>query len=172
MAIRVLAACWLLLTTTLSFANTDALRIGVGDALLVEVYNEPDLRVRAKVPESGRLRFPLVGDVSVIDQTPEQLAEQLETLYLDGYLVSPSVSVLIESFRPYFVRGAVKSAGSFTFQMDLSVEKAIAVAGGLKDRASKSAWFVIRADSGERIKASKDTRIYPGDIVEIEESLF
>lgn len=146
--------------------------IGSGDSLLIEVYNERDLTVRARVPKSGQLRIPLLGDVTVVGKTATQLARELEEKYFDGYLVNPSVSVLIEGFRPFFIRGAVKSSGSYDYEFDLTVDKAIAIAGGLKDRASNSDWYIIRGADKTRIKVDKEARVYPGDIIEIEESLF
>lgn len=155
-----------------AFAEDREFLIGSGDSLLIEVYNERDLTVRARVPKSGKLRIPLLGDITVVGKTSTALARELEALYFDGYLVNPSVSVLIEQFRPFFIRGAVKSSGSYDYEFDLTIDKAIAIAGGLKDRASKSEWFIIRGEDKKRIKVNKDARVFPGDIIEIEESLF
>jgi polysaccharide export outer membrane protein len=160
------------LCTALVCAEEDKITIGSGDVVIIDVYNEKDLYVKAQVPKSGLLRIPLLGDIDVVGKTPVELSQFLEEAYLDGYLVLPSVSVLIDSFRPIYVRGAVKSAGSFKFELDLTVDQAIAIAGGLKDRASKSNWYVIRGKNKERIKVSKESRIFPGDILDIEESLF
>lgn len=153
-------------------ANEDEIVIGAGDQILIDVYNERDLLVRAKVGKSGILRIPLIGDINVIGKSPKQLADELEAAYLDGYLVSPSVSVIIEKFRPFYVRGAVRRAGAFTFEFGMTVEQAIAVAGGLKDRASDKKWFILRGTGKERIKANKETKVLPGDILTIEESIF
>jgi hypothetical protein len=46
------------------------------------------------------------------------------------------------------------------------------VAGGLKDRASKKDWYIIRGTQKIRSQATKETIVLPGDIIEIEESLF
>ncbi|KXI27595.1 sugar ABC transporter substrate-binding protein [Paraglaciecola hydrolytica] len=146
--------------------------MGSGDVVIIDVYNEKDLYVKAQVPKSGLLRIPLLGDIDVVGKTPVELSQYLEEAYLDGYLVLPSVTVLIDSFRPIYVKGAVKSAGSFKFELDLTVDQAIAIAGGLKDRASNSNWYVIRGKDKERIKVTKESRIFPGDILDIEESLF
>lgn len=153
-------------------AEEEKITIGSGDVVIIDVYNEKDLYVKARVPKSGILRIPLLGDIDVVGKTPVELSQLLEAAYVDGYLVSPSVSVLIESFRPFYVKGAVKSAGAFKFELDLTVDQAIAIAGGLKDRASKSKWYVIRGKNKERINVNKESRIFPGDILDIEESLF
>jgi len=162
----------LLLCTQAVFATTDEFKIGSGDVIAISVYNEPDLLVRANVGQSGMLKIPLIGDVLVVGKTSKELSQELEAAYVDGYLVDPSVSVVIESFRPFFIRGAVTKSGAYKFEYDLTVDQAIAIAGGLKDRASKKDWYVIRGTEKKRIKVTKDTRVFPGDILEIEESLF
>lgn len=146
--------------------------IGPGDVIAIDVYNERDLSVRAKVDQSGVLRIPLLGDVKVSGKTSKQLSQELERAYLDGYLVEPSVSVIIESYRPFYIRGAVEKSGIYDFELNLTVDQAIAIAGGLKDRASKKDWYVIRGTKKERVKVSKESSVFPGDIIEIEESLF
>jgi polysaccharide export outer membrane protein len=154
----------------LSVANDYA--IGAGDVIVIEVYNERDLSVRAKVYQSGVLRIPLLGDVTVAGKTSKQLSIDLELAYLDGYLVDPSVSVVIESYRPFFIRGAVSQSGIYGFEYNLTVDQAIAIAGGLKDRASKREWYIIRGNEKDRVKVTKESSVFPGDIIEIEESLF
>lgn len=161
-----------ILCTQSVLASTDEFKIGPGDVIAISVYNESDLSVRANVGQSGVLKIPLIGDVQVAGKTSKELSQELESAYLDGYLVNPSVSVVIESFRPFFIRGAVSKSGAYKFEYDLTVDQAIAIAGGLKDRASKKDWYVIRGAEKQRIKVTKDARIFPGDILEIEESLF
>ena len=144
--------------------------IGAGDVIVIEVYNERDLSVRAKIDTSGVLRIPLLGDVIVTGKTTKQLSIDLEQAYLDGYLVDPSVTAVIESYRPFFIRGAVSQSGVYGFVYNLTVDQAIAIAGGLKDRASKREWYIIRGDEKNRVKVSKESSVFPGDIIEIERS--
>jgi polysaccharide export outer membrane protein len=138
----------------------------------MDVHLEKDLFLRSRVDASGVVRFPLIGDMPVVGKTVKQLSDDLVLAYEDGYLVNPSIVVQIEVIRPFYVRGAVKNPGSYTFELGLTMEKAIAVAGGQTDRASDKNWIVIRGADKQRIKADADTPILPGDIIEIPESLF
>jgi polysaccharide biosynthesis/export protein VpsN len=143
LAIRILRLCLgltLLLYLHQVMATEQQFVIGVGDVIVIDVYNEKDLFVKTKVSNSGKVRIPLIGDFIVVDKTPQQLSKELEKAYFDGYLVNPSVSVIVESYRPFYIRGAVVSSGAYGFEFDMTVEQAIAVAGGLKDRASTSKW--------------------------------
>tara|TARA_R110000751_G_scaffold212397_1_gene315872 strand:- start:5029 stop:5487 length:459 start_codon:yes stop_codon:yes gene_type:complete len=146
--------------------------IGVGDRIMVTVYNEPDLTLRARIDKSGMVNFPLLGPLSVSNKTPKQLANELEQKLLDGYMVTPLVSVLIEEYRPFYVNGEVRSPGGYPFSLELTVDQAIAIAGGLKDRASSSGWYIIRGEDKTRLEVQKDTKILPGDIITIKASLF
>ena len=146
--------------------------MGTGDVIVINVYGEPDLNQRVRIDKSGDIRMPLIKAVNALDKTASQLAAEIETAYLDGYLVEPNVNVVIERFRPFFIKGAVKNVGAYDFQFDLSVDEAIAVAGGLKERASKRDWFIIRGAEKKRIAARAEQMVHPGDIIVIEESLF
>jgi polysaccharide export outer membrane protein len=153
-------------------STTQEVRIGVGDVINVKVYDESELHLKVKVGASGKIKFMLIGTMTVVDKTVIELSEELEAEYAKEYLVSPDITVHIERFRPFFVRGAVKNAGIYEFQFDMTIEKAIAAAGGLKDRASRDEWYVISGSSNQKIKVKEDALLRPGDILEIHESLF
>lgn len=146
--------------------------IGIGDTISIEVYNEPDLAVESLVGATGRLNIPLLGQIQVADKTPTALSIELEKAYFDGYLVNPSVTVKVIIYRPFYIRGAVKNPGSYPYVINLTTDQAIAIGGGLKDRASKRDWLIYRGDNKTVIEAGKDTAVYPGDIIEVKESIF
>lgn len=174
MVLRVLAfifVCWAALHPVSSPAQ-QLIPIGVGDIITMDVHLEKDLYLRSRVDASGVVRFPLIGDMQVVGKTVKELSDDLVKAYQDGYLVNPSIVVQIDEIRPFYVRGAVKQPGSFPFELGLTMEKAIAVAGGQTDRASNKNWVIIRGMDKQRIPATVDTPILPGDIVEIPESLF
>lgn len=175
MALQILTKLLFLLSIIVSlFANAseEQFVIGAGDSISIVVYNEPDLTVHTKVGQSGRVRIPLIGDINVINKTSKQLSDELEVAFKDGYLVHPSVAVTIDSFRPFFIKGAVKSAGAYDFVFGLTVDQAVAIAGGFKDRASKDKWYILRGSKRNKTKVKKSTKVLPGDIITIEESVF
>lgn len=174
MVIRFLSSLLIVLVMGFgTFASAQKeLPIGVGDVITMDVHLEKDLFLRSRVDASGVVRFPLIGDIPVVNKTVKQLSDDLMVAYQDGYLVNPSIVVQIEVIRPFYVRGAVTYPGSFPFELGLTMEKAIAVAGGQTDRASNKNWVIIRGANKQKIKATVDTQILPGDIIEIPESLF
>ncbi len=172
MVLRFLAFFLFFVSVTSNAATDDEITIGAGDTIVIDVYNERDLFVRTKVDKTGLVRVPLIGDIQVADKTTKMLSRELEAAFDDGYLVQPSVSVTIESFRPFYIGGAVNEPGSYNYELDLTVDKAIAIAGGLKDRASNKNWFIIRGANKEKIPVNDKSKVKPGDILTIGESIF
>jgi polysaccharide export outer membrane protein len=151
--------------------------LNTGDHVQVTVFEEPDLSINAILDDTGAISYPLLGELQVRGLT----ARELETNITEGlrgrFLINPRVNVSIKEYRPFFMRGEVSSPGSFPFKPGLTVEKAVSMAGGFTSRASKSKFFIVSDDSatgerGERKSATLNTRIRPGDVIEIEQSFF
>ncbi|GAC15796.1 hypothetical protein GLIP_3179 [Aliiglaciecola lipolytica E3] len=146
--------------------------IGTGDVIVIDVYNEKDLFVRTMVNAKGIVKIPMIGGIQVLGRTPTELEQTIEAALFDGYLVNPDVSVMVEKYRPFYIKGAVNSPGAYEFRLNLTLEQAIAIGGGLRDRASKSDWIILRGTTQTKMNASKDTLVYPGDVIQIDESIF
>ena len=87
-----------------------------------------------------------------------------------GYLVSPHVSASISRYRPFFIIGGVKRPGKYAYQADLTISKAVALAGGISNLAIRGAPPKLLRVNGELISGeniSFDTAVFPGDFVEI-----
>jgi len=149
-------------------------KLGTGDMVRIQVYNEDDLNFEARVSDRGTISYPFLGELQVAKLTPSQLEKEITQKLAGDYLVNPKVSVDILEYRPFYVNGEVQSPGNFPFQPGITVRKAISIAGGFKERASKSKIFIIRADdpSGVTNKVDLDDAIGPGDIITVEESFF
>jgi polysaccharide biosynthesis/export protein VpsN len=172
MALRLLVCLSFFYFSSVSHADSSSLQISVGDSLAIAVYNEADLSLKVRVDNSGVVNFPLIGQVPVLNLTPKQLAKNLEERYDDGYLVTPSVTVSIERYRPFYIHGEVKAPGVYEFDQTLTVEQAIAIAGGLSERASSSKWFIARPSENKPLPVNKESPVLPGDIITINSSFF
>jgi protein involved in polysaccharide export with SLBB domain len=172
MVLRLLVCLSLLYFSSVSYAESSSLQISIGDSLAITVYNEADLTLKVRVDNSGVVNFPLIGQVPVLKLTPKQLAKNLEERYDDGYLVAPSVTVSIERYRPFYIHGEVKAPGVYEFDQTLTVEQAIAIAGGLSERASSSKWFIARPSEKTSLPVNKESPVLPGDIITINSSFF
>ncbi|MGK0299032.1 MAG: protein involved in polysaccharide export with SLBB domain [Gammaproteobacteria bacterium] len=148
--------------------------LGSGDIVRIQVYNEEDLYLEARVSDTGTISYPFLGELKVIELTPTDLEELITTRLRGDYLIDPKVSVDIMEYRPFYVNGEVEDPGQFPFQPGITVRKAISVAGGFKERASQDKIFIIRDDSAEQThdKAGLDEGVRPGDIITVEQSFF
>lgn len=150
-------------------------RLGSGDVVSIRVLGEEDLkREKIRLSDAGTISFPIIGEIKVLGKR----VVELETLIADGlrgkYLLNPVVSVTIEEYRPIFVNGQVERSGAYPFQPGLTIRKAVSLAGGFKERASKEKIFVIRENDKTQtpVKVDQSTLVSPGDIITVEESFF
>lgn len=142
-------------------------RIGPNDVVRIQVYGEDDLTVERKVGGDGRIDYPLLGLISVTGQTTEELQAGLKARLSAGYLKQPRVTVSIARHRNFYVSGEVKAAGGYAYEEGLTVQKAISMAGGFTERASKAGIRVERhRETGlEIIDAGVTTVVLPDDLI-------
>lgn len=148
--------------------------LGAGDQIQIVVYGEPDLTTQVKIDKSGMISFPFLSDIAVLGLSPKVLEKKIADGLRGDYLIDPQVAVSIVNYRPFFIHGQVKRPGGYPFQEDLTLDKAIAIAGGLAARASKSDWKITRVVDGVKstFTANVASSILPDDIIEIEQSFF
>ena len=156
-------------------ADSAAYRVDTGDRVSVIVYQEPDLSVTGvRVKANGTISYPLLGDLRVAGLTSEQVHDLVKERLLDGYLKKPNVTVSIDSYRLYFIKGEVKRPGGYSFVDGLTIAKAVALAGGYTVRASQGSISLVRESDPEKPLESvgPNVSIRPGDIITVGESFF
>ncbi len=150
-------------------------RIDTGDRVSITVYDEPDLSVAdVRVRDSGAIAFPLLGELRIRGMTADEVKRAVTGRLADGYLRNPSVSVSVDRYRLYFIRGEVARPGGYSYVDGLTVEKAVALAGGFTDRAAESDITLIRESAPDRPmkRIELHTPILPGDVLKVGESFF
>jgi polysaccharide export outer membrane protein len=150
-------------------------RLGSGDVLSVRIFGEPELSSTGmRLTDSGTVFLPTIGELKVGGLTLGEIEKLVADRLRGRILINPRVSVSVDQYRPFFINGMVKSPGAYPYQPGLTVRKATSLSGGLQERASLRKIFVIRADDPKQssVRIDIDTRIFPGDIVTIEESFF
>jgi polysaccharide export outer membrane protein len=150
-------------------------QLGSGDVISIFVFGEEDLkRERIRLTDAGTISYPVLGELKVLGRT----VGELEKIITDGlrgrYLINPRVSVSVDQYRPYFIHGQVYNGREYPYQPGLTVRKAVSIAGGFKERASKEKIFIIRDSekNAKPVKVELDTPVMPGDIITVEESFF
>lgn len=147
-------------------------RLGTGDKVRIDVFGEPDLSLDAVVDGMGNINYPLLGTVPAQKRTAGELQQALSAGLAAGYLKDPDVRVAVVQYRPFYTIGQVRKPGAYPYVIGLTVEKAIAIAGGLTNLASTRQLFLVREDASKRIKVGLDALVLPGDTLLVEEGLF
>jgi len=148
--------------------------LGAGDTLRITVFGEADLSGTFKISDNGALVMPLVGQVSAQGLSVPELQKRLTTQLNAKAVKSPDVTIQIEEYRPFFILGEVKNPGSYPYVPDMTVLTAVAIAGGFTFRASVDEVSVTRRRNGtaSESRASRASRILPGDVVYVFERHF
>jgi len=149
-------------------------RLGAGDKLQINVFNQADLTGEYTLDANGRFTMHLIGKIKAKGLTPTELEALLVSKLKPDYLVNPRVSVRVQNFRPFYIIGEVKSPSSYAYVNGMTYLTAVAIAGGYTYRAKKGNVYVVRGDDPEReeIKLTVNDKVQPGDIIRIAERLF
>ena len=149
-------------------------RLASGDQLRVIVFGQNDLSNSYSVDGSGVISMPLIGRVRAQGLTTAELERQITTRLKQGYLRDPSVSVEVECFRPFFILGGVNAAGQYSYINGMTVQNAVAVAGGFSSRAEQNEVEITRIVDGrlETFPEPLSFEVKPGDTVTVRERVF
>ncbi|MGL0814945.1 polysaccharide biosynthesis/export family protein [Vibrio vulnificus] len=154
-------------------ASLDDYHLGTGDKIEIIVYGEDDLSMKLKIGKAGLVNFPYIGEVKLTGRTPSEIETEIENRLRGDYLLNPMVTVNLESFRLFYISGEVEQSNGYEYQPRLTVEQAIAMAGGFTDRADKGD---INIRSGSTLELIEDVElthpVNPGDTVIVEQSFF
>jgi polysaccharide biosynthesis/export protein len=151
-----------------------AYRLDAGDKLRVVVYGQEGLTNTYAIDAGGAITMPLIGSVAARGRTPAGLAAEITAKLRNGYIRDPSVAVEIESYRPFFILGEVAAPGQYPYVPNMSVESAVAIAGGFSPRARRDRVTLTHTDgSGSmRVVVPLGTALSPGDTVQVGERWF
>jgi polysaccharide export outer membrane protein len=151
-----------------------AYRLDAGDRLRVVVYGQEGLTNTYAIDAGGSITMPLIGAVPARGRTPAGLAAEIAAKLRNGYIREPSVAVEIEAYRPFFILGEVAAPGQYPYVPNMSVESAVAIAGGFSPRAKRDRVTLTHTDDPARcaIVVPLGTPISPGDTVLVGERWF
>ena len=165
-AIGCLVGALLVATCLPAVAQDSAYRLGVMDKLRVRVaeWQPAEGTIRNwdviagdyAVGPGGAISLPFIGDLQVAGKTSADVAEEIGKRLQGEFALrtEPSASVEIAQFRPIFLTGDVNTPGEYSFTPNLTVLKAVSLAGGLR-----------RSEAGQRfardfINARGDAAVY------------
>lgn len=151
-----------------------AYRLDAGDRLRIVVYGQEGLTNTYLVGAGGSITMPLIGAVTARGRTPAELSAAIAARLRNGYIRQPYVAAEVEAYRPFFILGEVAAPGQYPFVPNMTVESAVAIAGGFSPRARRDLVTVTHTDArgAVRISVPTATPLSPGDTILVDERWF
>jgi polysaccharide export outer membrane protein len=148
--------------------------LDAGDKLRVVVYGQEGLTNTYAIDAGGAITMPLIGAVPARGRTPAGLAAEISAKLRNGYIRDPSVAVEVETYRPFFILGEVAAPGQYPYVPNMSVESAVAIAGGFSPRAKRDSVTLTHTEASGtgRFIVPLGTQLSPGDTVLVSERWF
>lgn len=187
--------CWLsclivvaglFLAPTVYGEDNQDYQINQGDVLEITVAGYDDLHRTVTVTPDGMISFPFIGNLSVKGKKVQEVSTAIENGLADGYIKYPQVNISVQKVKgnKVFVYGEVTSPGAYEFTNDMTVLKAVTLAGGLtkfgspegikilRNSTDKSGYETIKVNLKNIINSgdkNKDITIQEGDIIVVPE---
>jgi len=120
--------------------------IGAGDVLKINVFQNPELTLEARVAEDGTISYPLIGSVTIGGGTITAAERRISQMLKDGgFVLKPQVSILLETVRgsQISVLGQVNRPGRYPIETaNTRLTDALATAGGIAPTGADTVVFV------------------------------
>lgn len=145
-----------------------------GDRVQITVFGHEDLSGEFEIDATGRLSLPLISDVAAQGLSLDELESAIVDELQPDYLINPRVTAQLLSLRPFYILGQVNNPGSYPYTGDMTIMRAVAVAGGFTPRARIKRIVIRRSMDGEEaeIRAGENAVVLPGDVIEVPERFF
>jgi polysaccharide export outer membrane protein len=119
--------------------------LGPGDKIEIIVYRHDDLKRILQIDTSGKITYPLVGDIQAGGLGIFQLRDRIRDGLLK-YIIDPQVSIGVTTVQSQkvVVLGEVNNPGLFNLDSPLTSLEAISKAGGFTSQAKKKSVLLIR----------------------------
>ncbi|RUY98121.1 sugar ABC transporter substrate-binding protein [Mesorhizobium sp. M7A.F.Ca.CA.001.12.2.1] len=144
---RLLATCLAMALVVPHMAAAGDYRLGSQDKLTIRVAEWQTVEGTFRdwsavngeytVGPSGTLSVPFAGELPASGKTTSEIATAIGEALQKKLALSdrPEASVEMAQFRPFYISGEVQNPGQFPYVPDLTVLKAISVAGGIRRNA-------------------------------------
>lgn len=153
-----------------------AYRLDTGDKLRIVVFGQEGLSNSYFVDAAGQVTIPLIGAVAARGLTTQGLTRSVSAKLRAGFIREPHVAIEVEIYRPFFILGEVIQPGQYPYVPNMTVETAVAIAGGFTPRAYRYDVKIDRPTTGATMRSRASvpllTRVMPGDTIVIKERWF
>lgn len=152
----------------------DAYRLDTGDQLRVTVFGQADLSGDFTVDGTGSISMPLLPPIVARGLTTEEFEAVVAVELGRRLLRNPNVSAQVMQFRPFFILGEVQRAGQYPYVSGMTVQSAVAIAGGYSYRANEDRVRITRNLGDRIVELGVDSKapVMPGDTILVRERYF
>ena len=148
-------------------------RLAPDDRIKIVVYGEEDLTGEFVVGSDGAVSFPLIGSIQANGLSLAQFRQALAT-QLRHSLKDPRVSADLVGYRPFYILGEVNKPGQYPFRVGMTVNAAVATAGGFSYRANHKTVAIQHVGEARehRYRVVPDLQVGAGDTIRVLERFF
>ncbi|KAA0698326.1 polysaccharide export protein [Neorhizobium sp. P12A] len=145
-----------------------------GDRLRVTVFDQEGLTNTYTVDQAGYISFPLIGQVTARGRTMQQLSGEIAQKLRQGYVRDPDVTIDVDRYRSVYIMGEVGQPGQYSYVPGMTIQNAVAVAGGFSSRANQGTVDVTRKINGQVMtgRVNISNPVLAGDTIYVRERLF
>lgn len=160
-----------------SVATAEGYRLDAGDKIYIRVLGEESMSLEIEIGESGSITYPLLREVQAKGLTTNELEDRMVRRLIDEeYLIEPDISINIVEYRPFYISGEVEAPGSYPFEPGLTLRRAVSLAGGFTERASRTRITILDDDNNEVEPEGDDEildiRVSPGYTITVDQRFF
>ncbi len=143
--------------------------LGAGDVIRIQVFQNRDLEVEARITEGGVISFPLVGVIRVAGQSPSAIEQLIAKRLKDGnFIQNPQVTVNVREFRSQQVAvlGNVTRPGRYPLETTgMRLSEVLSLAGGVAATGADEVIVVTARDGRiQRIEVDLVDMFTAGDL--------
>ena len=144
-------------SANLSADRSDYL-LGPGDLLEIKVLEADKLNTTVRVSSRGEVSLPLLGEINLKGKSASEAETLIENAYKESYIKDPHVSIYVKEHYSQRVTlvGQVKNPGNYDYPSKQRLLDAIALAGGLSDKAGYTVQ-IRRLSDGDKVAGSQQT---------------
>jgi polysaccharide export outer membrane protein len=127
-------------------------RLGPGDVIRINVFNYPEMTTETRIRQTGRITFPLLGEVDLDGLTVAAAEARIaDRLRRGGYIAEPHVTLGVLQFRSreVTVLGEVNHPGKYALERPGRILDLLALAGGLITAEAADTVTLLRRDGSK-----------------------
>jgi len=165
---KILIVCCLLVSSDIALSQvSSSYQLGSGDKIKILVYEEPDMSMEVTIDNTGIVTYPYLNEVVIAGKTTSEVEAELVTGLKGRVLINPNIAVSVLEYRPFSIGGEVKNPGNYAYEPNLTVRKAVNLAGGATEWSNGKRFTIERKQPVPKEQLSLDTSVRPGDVITI-----